>query len=105
MGYRIAYQWARARSVTNPSDVSLCTTGLVAKVYPADKLVEEAVAMAMKIGSMSLPIAIMAKEAVNTAFEGTLKEGVHLERRMFHSTFALVRGSTNRGDGNDTINE
>lgn len=64
--------------------------GLVAKVYPTEDLVEEAVAMAATIGSMSLPVALMAKEAVNAAFEGTLAEGVHLERRMFHSLFALV---------------
>eukprot|EP00903_Cladosiphon_okamuranus_P013376 g12466.t1 len=63
--------------------------GLVARVYPADQLVEEAVAMAAKIGSMSLPVALLAKEATNAAFEGTLAEGCRLERRMFHSCFAL----------------
>lgn len=64
----------------------------MARVYPVEKLVEEAVAMAAKIGSMSLPVSLMAKEAVNAAFEGTLAEGVRLERRMFHSSFALVSG-------------
>ncbi|CAM9532496.1 unnamed protein product [Choristocarpus tenellus] len=48
-----------------------------------------ATAMAEKIGSMSLPVAIMAKEAVGSAFENSLSEGVRLERRMFHSLFAL----------------
>lgn len=62
----------------------------MARVYPADELLEEAVKMASKIGSMSLPATLMAKEAVNSAFEVTLAEGVHLERRMFHSAFALV---------------
>ncbi|CAB1116428.1 unnamed protein product [Ectocarpus sp. CCAP 1310/34] len=45
--------------------------------------------MAAKIGSMSLPVALMAKEATNAAFEGSLAEGCRLERRMFHSCFAL----------------
>lgn len=63
--------------------------GLVSKVYPVEDLLEEAIAVAGEIGSMSMPITIMAKEAVNAAFEGTLTEGVRLERRIFHSTFAL----------------
>ncbi|CAM9462057.1 unnamed protein product [Ascophyllum nodosum] len=63
--------------------------GLVAKVYPAEDLVDEAVAMAARIASKSLPVALMAKETVNAAFESTLAEGVRLERRMFHSAFAL----------------
>jgi len=62
--------------------------GLVSRVIPADKLVEEAVATAQKIAELSLPIAMMAKESVNRAFETTLNEGVRFERRMFHSTFA-----------------
>ncbi|CBN74616.1 enoyl-CoA hydratase [Ectocarpus siliculosus] len=63
--------------------------GLVARVYPAEELVDQAVAIAAKIGSMSLPVALMAKEATNAAYEGTLAEGCRLERRMFHSCFAL----------------
>lgn len=55
---------------------------------------DAAVAMGGKISSMSLPVTLMAKEAVNAAFEGTLAEGVRLERRMFHSAFALVRSLT-----------
>jgi enoyl-CoA hydratase len=64
--------------------------GLVARVVPADKLMEEAMAVAAKIAGYSLPVAIMAKEAVNRAYETTLAEGVHFERRMFHATFALA---------------
>jgi enoyl-CoA hydratase len=37
---------------------------------------------------MSLPIAMMAKDAVNRAYEVSLNEGIHFERRLFHSTFA-----------------
>ncbi len=62
--------------------------GLVSRVIPADKLVEEAVATAQKIAELSLPIVMMAKESVNRAFETTLNEGVRFERRLFHSTFA-----------------
>jgi enoyl-CoA hydratase len=62
--------------------------GLVSRVVPADKLMEEALAVAERIASLSQPIAMMVKEAVNRAFETTLAEGVRFERRLFHSTFA-----------------
>ncbi|HEX9448437.1 MAG TPA: enoyl-CoA hydratase-related protein, partial [Dongiaceae bacterium] len=55
---------------------------------PADKLLDEAKAVANKIASMSLPIALFAKEAVNRAFETSLAEGLHFERRLFHAAFA-----------------
>jgi len=62
--------------------------GLVSRIVPADKLLEEAIAVAEKVASMSQPIAMMVKESVNRAFETTLAEGVRFERRLFHSTFA-----------------
>jgi enoyl-CoA hydratase len=62
--------------------------GLVSRIVPADKLLEEAMAVAVKIAGMSQPIAMMVKESVNRAFETTLAEGVRFERRLFHSTFA-----------------
>jgi enoyl-CoA hydratase len=62
--------------------------GLVARVVPAEKLLEEAMAAAEKIAAMSLPVAMMAKESVNRAFETTLAEGIRFERRMFHAAFA-----------------
>lgn len=43
-----------------------------------------------KIASMSQPIAAMCKETVNAAYELTLREGCHFERRIFHATFATV---------------
>lgn len=64
-------------------------SGLVSRVVPADKLMDEALAAAEKIASYSLPVAMMVKEAVNRSFETTLSEGVHFERRMFHATFGL----------------
>jgi len=62
--------------------------GLVSRVVPAKELVENALKTAGQIASFSKPIVAMAKECVNTAFETTLAEGVHFERRLFHSTFA-----------------
>ncbi|HVO87232.1 MAG TPA: enoyl-CoA hydratase [Casimicrobiaceae bacterium] len=63
--------------------------GLVSRVVPADRLMDEALAMAQKIASFSLPVVMKVKEAVNRAFETTLSEGLLFERREFHSTFAL----------------
>src|SRR5437016_7478587 len=62
--------------------------GLVSRIVPPDKLMEEAIAVAERVSQMSRPIAMMVKEAVNRAFETTLAEGVRFERRLFHSTFA-----------------
>ena len=62
--------------------------GLVSRIVPTAELVDEAVRTAQKIAELSLPIVMMAKEAVNRAFEVTLGEGVRFERRLFHSTFA-----------------
>ncbi len=64
--------------------------GLVSRVVPAAELLEVALDAATTIASMSLPAAIMAKEAVNRSFETTLAEGVRFERRVFHSTFATA---------------
>jgi enoyl-CoA hydratase len=62
--------------------------GLVSRVVPADRCLEEAVDAATVIASFSLPAVMMAKESVNRAYETTLAEGVHFERRLFHSLFA-----------------
>src|SRR6266516_4316430 len=64
-------------------------SGLVSRVVPADKLMDEALGMAEKIASMSRPAAEMAKSAINRAFETPLTEGLSVERDLFHSTFAL----------------
>ena len=62
--------------------------GLVSRVVPAERLLEEAMSVAATIASMSLPIAMMTKEAVNRAQETTLAEGLRFERRVFHAMFA-----------------
>ena len=64
-------------------------TGLVSRVVPVDKLMEEAMAVAQKIAGYSLPVVMMVKESINRAYETTLSEGVLFERRVFHSMFAL----------------
>ena len=63
--------------------------GLVARVVPLADLLDEALKAATKIAGFSLPATMMVKDSVNRAFETTLAEGVHFERRLFHSTFAL----------------
>ena len=62
--------------------------GLVARVVPVADLVEETMATARTIAAMSKPVALLAKEAVNAAFETTLAQGVHIERRLIHASFA-----------------
>ncbi|MEQ8391045.1 MAG: enoyl-CoA hydratase [Thalassospira sp.] len=63
--------------------------GLVARIVPADSLMEEAMKLAEKIASFSGPVSMKVKESVNKAYETTLTEGLMFERREFHSTFAL----------------
>ena len=62
--------------------------GLVARIVPADQLLDEAVKTAEKIASFSLPAVLMVKESVNRAYETTLAEGLKFERRLFHASFA-----------------
>jgi enoyl-CoA hydratase/carnithine racemase len=63
--------------------------GLVCKVVPKDKLLEEALKIFEKIASFSRPAVAMAKETVNSSYELSLQEGLRFERRIFHSMFAL----------------
>jgi enoyl-CoA hydratase len=61
--------------------------GLVSRVVPADKLIEEVLAVAKQIASMAPSVAMQIKDAVNRAFETTLTEGVNYERRLFQAGF------------------
>ena len=63
-------------------------SGLVSRIVAAEKLLDEAKDAATVIASMSLPSVMMAKEAVNRAYESGLQEGMLFERRAFHSLFA-----------------
>ncbi|MDG3014963.1 enoyl-CoA hydratase [Speluncibacter jeojiensis] len=88
------------RAVGKAKAMDLCLTGrnmdaaeaeragLVSRVVAADQLLDTAIEVAQTVAGMSLPIAMMAKEAVGRAFETTLAEGIRFERRLFHSTFA-----------------
>jgi enoyl-CoA hydratase len=69
--------------------------GLVSRVVPLANLLADAITTAETIAGMSLPATMVAKEAVNRAFETTLSEGVRFERRTFHATF----GFDDRGEG------
>ncbi|RIJ69356.1 enoyl-CoA hydratase [Nakamurella silvestris] len=64
--------------------------GLVSRIVPAEALLAEALSTAATIASMSYPVALAAKEAVNRVYETTLAEGVRFERRVFHSLFATA---------------
>jgi enoyl-CoA hydratase len=63
-------------------------SGLVARVVPADRLLDEALSAAAAICALGLPSVIAAKECVNQAFEGSLTQGIVHERRTFHALFA-----------------
>lgn len=88
------------RAVSKSKAMDMCLTarmmdaaeaeraGLVSRVVPAEKLLEEVMAAATVIAGMSLPVVMMIKESVNRAYESSLSDGVQYERRLFHSTFA-----------------
>jgi len=63
--------------------------GLVSRVVPDDKLIEEAIGAARKIAAQSPLAVMMNKELVDAAYETTLSAGVAMERRLFHSLFAF----------------
>ena len=63
-------------------------SGLAAKVYEDEDLLPESIAMATKIASKGMVSLRAAKEAVNAADELSLREGLRLERRLFHALFA-----------------
>lgn len=88
------------RAVSKAKAMDMCLTarmmdaaeaeraGLVSRVVPADKLLDETIAAAETIAGFSLPVVMMIKESVNAAYETSLAEGVRFERRLFHATFA-----------------
>jgi len=89
------------RAVGKAKAMDLCLTGrnmdaaeaeragLVSRVVPVEKLMEEALAVADRIASLSLPAVMMIKESINAAYETPLAEGIRIERKLFHSAFAL----------------
>jgi len=69
--------------------------GLVSRVVPAAELIDVALAAAETICGFSGPSVMMAKEAVNRAYESPLSEGISYERRLFHSLF----GTEDKNEG------
>ena len=69
--------------------------GLVSRVVPAKKLMDEAMAAAQKITEKSQLTVMAVKEAVNRAYEVPLREGLLFERRLFHALFA----TEDKGEG------
>src|SRR5688500_17856059 len=65
-------------------------SGLVARIVPADQLVEEALKIAKEIAAMAPLAAIATKEMVNAAFETNLAQGILFERRLFHGLFGTA---------------
>ena len=88
------------RSVGKSKAMDMCLTarmmdaqeaeraGLVSRVVPLDKMMDEALGAALIISGFSQIAVMAAKESVNRAFEGTLADGVMFERRLFHALFA-----------------
>lgn len=64
-------------------------SGLVARVYPVARLLEETLAAAKIIAAQSQPVVAMIKESINSAYETSLSEGLAFERQHFQSSFAL----------------
>jgi enoyl-CoA hydratase len=64
--------------------------GLVSRVVPADRLMDEAFEVAAKINGFGQISVMAAKEAVNRAFESTLSDGLWYERRLFHAMFGTA---------------
>ncbi len=87
IGKAKAMDWCLTGRMVDAADAE--RAGLVARVVPADKLMEETLALAAKIASFSLPVVLKIKESINRAYESSLAEGLLFERREFHATFAL----------------
>jgi enoyl-CoA hydratase len=63
-------------------------SGMIARIVPVEKLVEEAIAAATTIAEFATEVTMITKESINRAFETTLSEGVRFERRTFQALFA-----------------
>ncbi len=74
-------------------------SGLVSRVVPYDKLMDEALGAALVIADFSQVAVMAAKESVNRAFESGLADGVMFERRLFHALFA----TTDQKEGMDAF--
>ena len=99
------------RAVGKAKSMDMCLTGrmmdaaeaercgLVSRIVPKGELRAEAVKTAKQIAALSRPIVMLAKDAVNRAFEGSLSDGVMFERRLFHALF----GTADQKEGMDAF--
>jgi enoyl-CoA hydratase len=87
VGKAKAMDWCLTGRIIDAAEAE--RSGLVARVVAADKLDDEALALAAKIASFSLPVVMKIKESINRAYESSLAEGLLFERREFHATFGL----------------
>lgn len=91
-----------ARALGKAKAMELCLTGrtmdaeeaeragLVSRIVPADRLIEEAMETAALIAAMPSLATLAVKEMVNAAFETQLTQGIAFERRLFHALFATA---------------
>jgi enoyl-CoA hydratase len=73
--------------------------GLVSRIVAADKLLDEALGAAAAINALGGPSVLAAKECINRAYEGTLSDGIMVERRLFHALF----GTADKTEGMDAF--
>lgn len=90
----ITRDWGRIRTARKPVIPAVSGFALrggceMARVFPADQLLDETLKAAATIKGFSLPVVMMVKELVNRAYESSLNEGLLFERRTFHACFAL----------------
>ncbi len=88
IGKAKAMDWCLTGKMVDAAEAE--RAGLVARVVTPGQLETEALALAAKIASFSLPVVLKIKEAINRAYESSLSEGLLFERREFHATFALA---------------
>jgi len=87
VGKSKAMEWCLTGRMVDAQEAE--RAGLVARVVPVAELENEALALASKIASFSLPVVLKIKESINRAYESSLTDGLAFERREFHATFAL----------------
>ena len=87
VGKAKAMEWCLTGRMVDAQEAE--RAGLVARVVPVAELENEALALASKIASFSLPVVLKIKESINRAYESSLTDGLAFERREFHATFAL----------------
>ncbi len=71
------------------------SSGLVARIFPHDEMLEKALEVAAEIASMPRQAVLLNKEMVNVAFETTLEQGLLFERR----TWSILAATEDKTEG------